>query len=135
MDNVKTRVLLVDDNLAVRKIAKLFLLSGGYHVEVADDGDEAVQLLAEQAFSVLITDMIMPGSLSGVELIVFTREHYPEIKSGLISGMSDNLVDRTQDNLQELKTLDKPITKAAICDFVAELMVRSVLFKGCLIAR
>ena len=47
--SVKTKVLLVDDDLAVRKIARLFLLKAGYDVEAADDVDAAVQMLADQA--------------------------------------------------------------------------------------
>lgn len=119
--SVKTRVLLVDDNLAVRNIARLFLLKAGYDVEVADDGDAAVQMLADQAVNVLITDMIMPGSLSGVELIVYTREHYPDVKCGLISGMVDGLIEKSTGNLKDLKILPKPFSKADIADFVSQL--------------
>ena len=46
--SVKTKVLLVDDDLAVRKIARLFLLKVGYDV-ATDDVDAAVQMLADQA--------------------------------------------------------------------------------------
>ena len=44
--SMKTKVLLVYDNLAVRKIARLFLLKAGHDVAVAGDGDAAVQMLA-----------------------------------------------------------------------------------------
>ena len=131
--SMKTKVLLVDDNLAVPNIARLFLLKAGLDVEVAGDGDAAVQMLADQAVNVLKTDMIMPGSLSGVELIVSTREHYPDGKCGLISGMVDGLIDKLQGNLKDLKILPKTFSKADIADFVRQLGERFLWSIMCLI--
>ena len=95
MDNAETKVLLVDDNLAVRKIARLFLINAGFAVEVADDADNALKILSSQSFDVLITDMIMPGTMTGVDLILHVQKHYPNTQCGLISGLSDGLIDRS----------------------------------------
>lgn len=121
MDNSDTKVLLVDDNLAVRKIAMLFLVNAGFSVEVADDAAAAQQILSNQSFDVLITDMIMPGTLTGVDLILYVQDHYPKTQCGLISGLPDGLIDRTLDGLKDLKALSKPFSKADIIEFVKQL--------------
>lgn len=121
MDNADTKVLLVDDNLAVRKIAMLFLINAGFSVEVADDADGAMQVLSGQSFDVLITDMVMPGTLTGVDLILFVQKHYPKTQCGLISGLSDRLIDKTLESLKDLKILSKPFSKADIVEFVKQL--------------
>ena len=95
-------------------------MKSGYDVAVAGDGDAAVQMLADQADNVLITDMIMPGSLTGIELIVYTREHYPDVKCGLISGMADGLIEKLTGNLKDLKILSKPFSWAYIADFARQ---------------
>ena len=64
---------------------------------------------------------IKPGSLTGIELIVYTREHYPDVKCGLMSGMGDGLIDKSQGNLKDLKILSKPFSKADIAGFVRQL--------------
>ena len=112
MDNSDTKVLLVDDNLAVRKIAMLFLVNAGFSVEVADDAAAAQQILSNQSFDVLITDMIMPGTLTGVDLILYVQDHYPKTQCGLISGLPDGLIDRTLDGLKDLKALSKPFSQS-----------------------
>ena len=121
MDNAETKVLLVDDNLAVRKIARLFLINAGFAVEVADDADNALKILSSQSFDVLITDMIMPGTMTGLDLILFVQEHYPNTQCGLISGLSDGQIDGTRGDVKDLKMLSKPFSKADIVDLVKQL--------------
>lgn len=61
-------ILVVDDSAVARsKLAKL-LETDGYTVRLANDGDEALVLLNEQRFHVLITDLEMPN-MNGFELI------------------------------------------------------------------
>jgi len=121
MENSDMKILLVDDNLAVRKIARLFLVGAGFTVEVADHADDALQILSTDSFDVLITDMIMPGALTGIDLILHAQAYYPKMKCGLISGMSDTLVDKSMDSLKDLQTLSKPFSKTDIVDFVKQM--------------
>ena len=63
-----TSVLAVDDSAVVRaKLRKLFE-GAGWQVTLAKDGHEAMSILASQSFSVLVTDLEMPG-MDGFELI------------------------------------------------------------------
>lgn len=61
-------VLLVDDSLSVRKVVAQMLRKAGYQVVTAADGQEALELLEQQPFQAVVTDLEMPR-LSGFELL------------------------------------------------------------------
>jgi two-component system response regulator PilR (NtrC family) len=65
---MKSRVLIVDDEKAIRESVSLVLSEEGYETEIASDGSEALRLLGEKDFDVLITDLKMPG-MDGIDLI------------------------------------------------------------------
>jgi signal transduction histidine kinase len=82
----KDRVLIVDDEDLVRRLFVRFL-SGRYDCSEAASTKEALALLAENEFALVITDMIMPG-LSGVELLRKIVELYPYTGVIMVSGIN-----------------------------------------------
>ena len=74
MSNVKTRVLVVEDESEIRQLIVLHLKREGFDVEACDDGEQARQLLTEGAFDLVILDWMLP-SLSGLELTRWLRKH------------------------------------------------------------
>lgn len=73
----KKRVLVVDDEISVRKICQ-FILQADFEVETAGDGMEAVAKVREKPFDLIITDIKMPG-IDGVETARLIRELYPDV--------------------------------------------------------
>src|SRR5438132_1458194 len=63
------RILLVEDEEILRKLARAILVDEGYDVLVAADGEEALRISASEPFDLLVTDMVMP-KLGGKELIL-----------------------------------------------------------------
>jgi CheY-like chemotaxis protein len=85
-------VLLVEDEEQIRSVLTLVLESVGYTVVTASDGADALEKLsAIEDLSLLITDQIMPGDISGEQLIVNIREIHPQLPALLMSGYSENL--------------------------------------------
>ena len=80
-----TRVLIVDDEPAIRTTTRKILEKGGYETNTAADASEALEFLETQAFDVLLSDIIMPG-MDGVELMRRALEAKPELKVVLITG-------------------------------------------------
>ncbi|MDW8102870.1 MAG: response regulator [Anaerolineae bacterium] len=74
----KKRVLVVDDEISVRKICQFILQMMGFEVETAADGMEAVEKAREKPFDLIITDIKMPG-INGVETARLIREIYPDV--------------------------------------------------------
>lgn len=66
--NVPMRLLLVDDDAFLRDMYATKFTESGDEVAVAKDGEEALQLLEENTYDAVVTDMIMPG-ISGVDLV------------------------------------------------------------------
>ena len=62
------RIMTVDDAATIRKLVSMTLTDEGYEVRQAADGEEALQLLQEKRFDIVITDINMP-KLNGIELV------------------------------------------------------------------
>src|SRR5207247_6328321 len=87
-------ILLVEDEPAVLMMAKGILQRLGYRVIAAPSGDEAVPLWREEAarIDLLLTDMVMPGSLNGRELAEQLLQEKPGLKVLYTSGCSLELI-------------------------------------------
>jgi len=117
------RVLLVEDDAAVRKFARDVLRMRGYTVVDAADGEEALRLAdtATGAFDVLITDLVMPG-LSGRELAARLLERSPELRTVFISGYTDDAIFRFGALAAGQAFLQKPFTPERLARTVRELL-------------
>ncbi len=86
-------VLLVEDNPAVRDLARDILKQAGYQVLAAEGGIEALSLLAKGAGPVhlLLTDVVMPR-MNGKELFKRVRALYPAIQVLYMSGYTEDVI-------------------------------------------
>ncbi|MBT3604368.1 MAG: response regulator [Candidatus Latescibacteria bacterium] len=80
-----SRILLVDDeDILVQGLAD-FLQDQGTTVDTATDGQEAIALLQEHIYDLLVTDIRMPG-MSGMELLRHVQENHPSVAVILMTG-------------------------------------------------
>jgi CheY-like chemotaxis protein len=86
-------ILVVEDEEQVRTFVKTILLRQGYHVLIAGDAEEAIQVSGEHrgAIDVLLTDVIMPRS-SGRQLADQLMPKFPDMKVIYMSGYTSNVV-------------------------------------------
>lgn len=84
-----SRVLLVEDDAAVRAITRRILEKAGYVVLEADSGREALNVVGQNQglIDLVVSDVVMPN-IGGVELQKRLKEHYPDLKVILMSGYS-----------------------------------------------
>jgi DNA-binding NtrC family response regulator len=117
-------VLLVEDEKPVRQLIQRLLESGGYRVQAASTGAEALELWQRdrEAFDVVITDIVMPGGLSGTELAEKLTEARPATKVIFISGYTGELSSSGKALHEGVNFLQKP--------FSAERLLRCV--RACL---
>ncbi len=78
-------VLLVDDSPTQVMGLRVLLESESHTVHVADDGDVALTMIADQTPDVVVTDMQMPR-MNGLELIKHLRRSFPQVPAILITG-------------------------------------------------
>jgi len=82
-------ILVVDDEPALRELAQEILTLAGYRVLMANDGDDAIKVLAKSRVDLVLSDVIMP-QVDGYQLAQHIQKNYPAIKIQLASGFSDN---------------------------------------------
>jgi DNA-binding NtrC family response regulator len=83
--------LVIDDERPVRMALTRYFERGGWEVRQAEDGSEALELLADpaaSAYQVVITDLRMPGR-TGIEVHDWLAEHRPELFERLIIATGD----------------------------------------------
>ncbi|PLX51364.1 MAG: hypothetical protein C0613_00645 [Desulfobulbaceae bacterium] len=81
------RALLVDDDSSFLQLMGRYLHSFGLEADQAANGKEAVALLQQQEYGVVITDMMMP-EMDGMELLHYISDHHPATDVLVVSGYS-----------------------------------------------
>ena len=96
------RILLVEDDLRIRKSLASFLRIEGYEVNEASNGQEVIEVLQKDEIDLVLSDVVMPG-LNGLHVLQHVRSVTPEIPVFLMTGV---LLDPQQ------------ILKAGAADFI-----------------
>jgi hypothetical protein len=113
-------VLLVEDQVAVRRLTRRFLEGHGYQVFDTGDTDMALQVVAESRFDLLLTDVVMP-QMSGPELARQIRVYAPDVPVLYMSGFAGH---SALEDLSGAPLLSKPFTPEALAAKVRELLDR-----------
>jgi two-component system NtrC family sensor kinase len=82
------RALLVEDNAEVAEVTVANLEELGLEVELAANVPEALSRVATGAFDIVVTDIVMPGGLNGLDLARTVRRHRPGLPVLMVSGYS-----------------------------------------------
>ncbi len=82
---VRPRILLADDDPAIRRLVVLVLDRAGYDVASVADGGEALKHLAAHPVDLFITDLVMP-EIEGIDVIMRLRRSHPQLPIIAISG-------------------------------------------------
>lgn len=117
----RARVLVVDDDAAVRDLVAAMLETGGYPVAVASNGREALSMLASDGFEVIITDLVMPEQ-EGIETIKMIRRDYPTVKVIAMSGAFGGDYLRIAGYLGAHSTIAKPLRIQTVLDTVESVL-------------
>jgi DNA-binding response OmpR family regulator len=81
-------VLVVDDELMMRKLVAKVLSRDGFQVVQAQDGDEALRILAGRPIDIVISDINMPG-LNGFELLQAIKKSHPAMSVIMMTAYGD----------------------------------------------
>jgi CheY-like chemotaxis protein len=86
---IDQRVLIVEGNAAVRRVVARQVRHLGYRVVEAERAMAALELLQNEAVDLLLTGIVMPGGLDGVQLANQVRKLWPTLKIVLTSGFPE----------------------------------------------
>jgi CheY-like chemotaxis protein len=118
------RVLVVEDNPPVRKVAVGILQSLGYRVEQAESALAALAVMKEQRFDAVFSDVVMP-EMNGIAFAEEVRRLYPDVRVLLTSGFSSKLYTNAEIRTLEAKLVAKPYRKMDLA-----VAIRAALDKG-----
>ena len=114
------RVLVVDDELAVRDVCRRILERLDYEVAVASNAREARAMIADQGWpALLLTDIIMPGG-SGTDLAAELIEQRPELRVLVTSGLGPS--DSGRSGATPYPFLQKPYEAGELARAVRRLL-------------
>jgi len=123
-DGAGQRVLVVEDDAAVRQVVCEMLSRGGYQAIAAGDGPSAQRLLASgQAFALLLVDMMLPGGMSGAELVTMVRRERADLPVLFMTGYSNDALSNAPE-IHGTRLLPKPFSEAALTEAVREALQR-----------
>jgi signal transduction histidine kinase len=117
------RILVVEDEDAVRTLMIRLLSQAGYSVTAVSRGRDAVELLATdpQAFDLLVSDVVMPG-MRGVEVVQQAQSIAPDLPVLMMSGYSTPMFDGEREIMSDVPLIKKPFSRAALLDEVRGIL-------------
>jgi DNA-binding NtrC family response regulator len=107
------KILIVDDEPGLRQSVRQALLADGRRIDLAASGEEALRLEAENAYAVIVADLMMPG-LSGLDLLRSLKEAGSRARLILISGYATIAAAEQAVRMGAFEFLAKPFMPAEI---------------------
>lgn len=116
-------ILVVEDQAAVRDVVTIMLRNLGYRVLEAGTGPEALALLDKSDdIDLLFTDVVMPGGMTGMELVSQARQRHPDLKVLYTTGFSRTTVLEQGAQQSGELMLNKPYRKEELAAAVRETL-------------
>lgn len=127
-ETAKMRFLIVDDSIEVRfSLRRLLRSVGAKHVDVAENGETALQMMAQMgrknlAYDVVLLDYMMPG-MSGIETLYEIKRRDIKNAAGtrkiMLTGFSDPNVSEEAKSVGAAFVLNKPCDSASLVAAIA----------------
>jgi CheY-like chemotaxis protein len=118
-------VLVVDGDVITRTVIAEYLRHCGFRVFEAGTGTESIQALRHADFTidVVLSDVALPGDISGFDLSQWIRRHKPSVKVLLAAALA-RIADAAGDLCEEGPHLAKPYDHERIVDHIKRLRAR-----------
>ncbi len=127
-ETITRKILLVDDESAILRTYKRFLNDAGYPVETADTYEAALDAVKNEAFNLVVADIIMGGN-TGIDLLGFIRTHCSNLPVVLITGKPDVRYAVESVRLGAYDFLIKPVEKHQLIRVVNRAVEHKRLFE------
>ena len=115
------RILVVDDEEHLARLAVQLLSPPGHRVSVATSGEQGLELLQREPFDLVVSDVGMGAGMNGWELADQVRTRYPKIRVILATGWGVAISDQEAAAHGVAAVVAKPYRAAELRDLVARL--------------
>jgi CheY-like chemotaxis protein len=121
----RRRILVIDDDEAIRETLAQALEDAGYQVDATGDVGDAVALLGRIRVDVVVTDLVLPGG-SGLEVARAAKRTHPDTPVILITGWPGRVDPETLGSQGIDAIVEKPVGLDTLRSTVASLIARAV---------
>lgn len=104
------RILLVDDDAAIRDSLELILQYERHEIDQAASGEEALERMAQTVPELMLLDVVMPG-MSGLDVLEHVQTRYPEVIVIVVSGHGDIPTAVAATRMGAFDFIDKPLER------------------------
>ncbi len=129
INEIKPRILVVDDEESIRDTFNVFLTDAGYNVVIVPDGPSALKSAGQQDFDVAVVDRILPDNKSGIEVIGDIKRLLPFCETILMSAYPSFETAAMLMKHETVAYLTKPVQQEEICRVVSFAVTKSRLKK------
>ena len=140
-DGVKRQILVVDDEPGLRKLLEFELKYLGYETTLAENADAALVLLRQKPFDLVITDIRMPGTMDGIDLVEVYRKENPSQRVIFMTGyaIEEKLTQALKNPLNvcfrkpfNLHELSAAVAESTVAISIAiPIMLKTAFFISC----
>ena len=116
-------VLIVDDEPIVRESIRDWLDDAGYEVYTAESGEEALELVEKQDFSIIVIDVRLPGK-TGIKVLSEIKQQKPQIQSIVITAYPSAELATEAMKLGAVDYLIKPVNPDDLESLIREALIR-----------
>lgn len=118
-------ILVVDDEPTVLSLCSRILQLGGYSVQAASNGVDALKLLAANDIDLALLDVMMPG-MNGVELARRIHTANPAVAIVLMSGYGPQEIGRVVGDIQPYRVIWKPFKTDSLLRMIENVLAGSL---------
>jgi len=105
-----TRIMVIDDEKRICQNVEKILTKDNYEVTTALSAEEAMEKISKEAFSLLISDIVMPGGMNGLELLKLVKKQWPLTKVIMMTAYASTDTAMKSIRLGALDYVPKPFT-------------------------
>lgn len=120
-EDIKPRILVIDDEEIVRMSCKRALAPEGYDVDSAASGREGLELYQKASYDLVLVDLKMPG-MDGIEVLLTIKKQHPEQNIMIMTGYDtvDHIVQAISSGAAHY--LEKPFTPDTLIQRITEVL-------------
>lgn len=115
------RILLVEDDITMRKAIKIILDDGKYDITEAENGEKAITFLENGNFDLLITDLFL-NKITGLDLFEMYNSKIPVI---LITGNTESYLAQKAEKIAGSSFMEKPFSPEIFKNKVNKLLTKN----------
>jgi len=121
------KILVMDDQEPILRMVARMLKRMGYEVDLASDGDQAIQIYkqayqSQKPFDLVILDLTIPGGMGGAETMVELLKIDPQVKAIVSSGYSTDPIMAHYKDYGFCAVVPKPYTKNELSDVLNKIL-------------